>query len=95
MLGNYLVASRVVLSSIELVSLIEGIACTLYGCYIHCSIVVDALCTRCKVVCPIPDEVTEFFFPIYLLLPAALGPGVYSASNRNEYQKQKEKVSVE
>jgi hypothetical protein len=24
---------------------------------------------------------------IYLILPAALGPGVYSASNRNEYQK--------
>jgi hypothetical protein len=23
----------------------------------------------------------------YLILPAALGPGVYSASNRNEYQK--------
>jgi hypothetical protein len=25
----------------------------------------------------------------YLILPAALGPGVYSASNRNEYQKHK------
>jgi hypothetical protein len=25
-------------------------------------------------------------FLIYLNLPAALGPGVYSASNRNEYQ---------
>jgi hypothetical protein len=24
-------------------------------------------------------------FLIYLILPAALGPGVYSASNRNEY----------
>jgi hypothetical protein len=24
-----------------------------------------------------------------IILPAALGPGVYSASNRNEYQKQK------
>jgi hypothetical protein len=24
-----------------------------------------------------------------LILPAALGPGVYSASNRNEYQKHK------
>jgi hypothetical protein len=32
----------------------------------------------------IPDEVN---FSIYLILPAALGPGVYSASNRNEYQK--------
>jgi hypothetical protein len=28
------------------------------------------------------------FFSIYLILLAALGPGVYSASNRNEYQKQ-------
>jgi hypothetical protein len=29
------------------------------------------------------------FFQIYLILPAALGPGVYSAFNRNEYQKHK------
>jgi hypothetical protein len=28
-------------------------------------------------------------FSIYLILPAALGPGIYSASNRNEYWKQK------
>jgi hypothetical protein len=26
-------------------------------------------------------------FSIYLILPAALGPGVNPASNRNEYQK--------
>jgi hypothetical protein len=26
---------------------------------------------------------------MYLILPAALGSGVYSTSNRNEYQKQK------
>jgi hypothetical protein len=31
-----------------------------------------------------PDEVN---FSIYQILPAALDPGVYSASNRNEYQK--------
>jgi hypothetical protein len=37
-----------------------------------------------------PDEVNEYF-PIYLILPAALGPGVYLASNRNEYQKRKKK----
>jgi hypothetical protein len=30
-----------------------------------------------------------------LILPAALGPGVYSASNRNEYQKHKNNVSGE
>jgi hypothetical protein len=35
----------------------------------------------------------ERIFSIYLILPAALGPGVYSASNRNEYQKQKNNVS--
>jgi hypothetical protein len=33
---------------------------------------------------------------IYLILPVALGPSVYSASNRNEYQKHKiNNVSVE
>jgi hypothetical protein len=32
---------------------------------------------------------------MYLIRPAALGPGVYSASNRNEYQKQKKNVSEE
>jgi hypothetical protein len=41
----------------------------------------------------IHDKVIEFF-SIYLILPAALGPGVYSASKRNEYQEQ-EKVSWE
>jgi hypothetical protein len=30
-------------------------------------------------------------FPIYPIHPAALGPGVYSVSNRNEYRKQKNK----
>jgi hypothetical protein len=34
-------------------------------------------------------------FSIYLILPSTLGPGVYSASSRNEYQKQKKKVSGE
>jgi hypothetical protein len=33
--------------------------------------------------------------PIYLILLAALGPEVYSAFNRNEYQKQKSNVSGE
>jgi hypothetical protein len=32
-------------------------------------------------------------FSIYVILPAALGPGIYPASNRNEYQKQKNNVS--
>jgi hypothetical protein len=34
-------------------------------------------------------------FLIYLILPAELGPGVYSASNRNKYQKQKKDFSGE
>jgi hypothetical protein len=37
----------------------------------------------------------ERFLSIYLILLAALGPGVYSASNRNEYQKHKNNVSGE
>jgi hypothetical protein len=32
-------------------------------------------------------------FLIYLILPASLGPRVYSASNINEYQKRKENAS--
>jgi hypothetical protein len=35
-----------------------------------------------------PDEVNGFF-PIYLILPASAGPGVHSAFNTTEYQKQK------
>jgi hypothetical protein len=34
-------------------------------------------------------------FSVYLFLPAALGPPVYSASSRNEYQKEKKNVSRE
>jgi hypothetical protein len=36
-----------------------------------------------------------FFFSIFLILPAALGPGVCSRSHRNEYQKQKHNVPGE
>jgi hypothetical protein len=34
-------------------------------------------------------------FSIDLILPAVLGPGVYSASNRNEYQKERNNLSEE
>jgi hypothetical protein len=37
----------------------------------------------------------EGFLSICLILLAALGPGVYSASNRNEYQRHKNNVSGE
>jgi hypothetical protein len=40
-------------------------------------------------------ESDEANFYIYLIFPAALGLGVYSASNRNEHQKQKNNVSEE
>jgi hypothetical protein len=48
--------------------------------------------TRLKITGSRTDEVI-FFPPIYLILPATLSPGVYSASNRNEYQKQINNVS--
>jgi hypothetical protein len=54
--------------------------------------VVEALATSPKVVGSRTDEVNEFFL-IYLNLPASLGPGVHSAPNRNEYQKQKNNAS--
>jgi hypothetical protein len=41
-----------------------------------------------------PKEVNDIF-SIYLSFLAIVGPGVYSASNRNEYQKQKSNVSEE
>jgi hypothetical protein len=57
------------------------------------SLVVKALCYKPEVTGSIPDEM---IFLIYLILPATLGSGVYSASNRNEYQKHKNNnVSVE
>jgi hypothetical protein len=45
------------------------------------SVVVKALCYKPE------GRGFEVNFQIYLILPVALGPGVYSASNRNEYQK--------
>jgi hypothetical protein len=41
-----------------------------------------------------PDEnIDFFFFLVYLALPAVLCPGVYSASDINEYQKQEKSFS--
>jgi hypothetical protein len=50
-----------------------------------------ALVTSRKVAGSRPDEMNAFF-SIYLILPVVLGPGLYSASNINEYQKQKSDV---
>jgi hypothetical protein len=61
------------------------------------SVVVKALCYK-------PEflgfetrlgELFFFFFAINIIFSAALGPGVYSASNRNEYHEQKNNVSGE
>jgi hypothetical protein len=58
------------------------------------SVVVEALCYRAEGR-GFKTRRGELMFSIYLILPAALGPGVYSASNRNEFQKQKNNVSGE
>jgi hypothetical protein len=50
------------------------------------SVVVKALCYKPEGRWFVLDEV---IFLIYLILPAALGPGICSTSNRNEYQKHK------
>jgi hypothetical protein len=42
-----------------------------------------------------PVRGINLFFSIYLILSAAPSPAVYSASNRNEYQKEKNNVSGE
>jgi hypothetical protein len=53
------------------------------------SMVVKALCYKPEGRVFGPDEVNQFFFSNYLILQATLVLGVYSASNRNECQKQK------
>jgi hypothetical protein len=47
--------------------------------------------TNRKVAGSRPNEVNGFF-SMYLILPAAIRPGVYSATDRNEYQKQKNNI---
>jgi hypothetical protein len=58
------------------------------------SVVVEALCYKLEGH-GFETRWGEWKFPVFLILPAALGPGVYSASDRNEYQKQKNNVSGE
>jgi hypothetical protein len=56
--------------------------------------VVKALCSKPEDRA-IENRRVERTFSIYLLFTAALGPGVYSACKRNEYQKRKDNVSGE
>jgi hypothetical protein len=54
----------------------------------RCTIVVEAI--GCKPECRgFETRWSKWIISIYLTLPAALGPGFYSASNINEYYKQK------
>jgi hypothetical protein len=52
------------------------------------SVLIKALCYKLEGH-GLKTQWRERIFSIYLIFPAALGPGVYPASNRNEYQKQK------
>jgi hypothetical protein len=52
------------------------------------SVVVEALCYKPESR-GLETRWAKWIVSLYLTLPAALGPGVYSASNTNEYRKQK------
>jgi hypothetical protein len=71
-------------------------------CYILYSLLLGAWSSVVvKVLCYKPEgrgfetRWGEWISSIYLIFPATLCPGVYSAPNRNEYQKQKNNVSGE
>jgi hypothetical protein len=58
----------------------------------RCSVVVKALRSgKSRVLDPMSEHISS----IHLILSAELGPGVYSAFNRNEHQKQKNNVCRE
>jgi hypothetical protein len=77
------------------------------GCnsFVKCGFLIDHVSSNdgsaVKVLCYRPEgygsktRLGEWFLSIYLILLAGLGPGVYSATNRNEYQKQKNNISRE
>jgi hypothetical protein len=60
----------------------------------HGSVVVKALCYK-REGRRFETRWGEWFLSSYPILPVALGPGDYSASNRNEYQRHKYNVSGE
>jgi hypothetical protein len=66
---------------------LNNFTATCSGLRTSCSVVLEALCYKPKGH-GFETGWCELIFSIYLILPAALGAGVYSASNRNEYQKQ-------
>jgi hypothetical protein len=67
--------------------------CCCFLFFIRCAIQV-CYATSWKVTGSRSNEVIIFFFfSIYIILLATLGPGVHSTSSRNEYQKQRVKCS--
>jgi hypothetical protein len=82
------------MSAILTWSVFFGTVIYLAGAYSRCSVVVKALCYK-------PEgrgfetRQGKRYFSIYLIIPAALSPGVYSAAKENEYQKQKNNISGE
>jgi hypothetical protein len=58
------------------------------------SVIVKALCYK-REGRVFETQWGELIFSSYLILPVTLGPGVHSASNRSEYQKQRNNVSGE
>jgi hypothetical protein len=69
-----------------------SVARTIESCNVEWGVGVKALCYKPEGRGFETDDVSDLC-SIYLILPAAIGPGVYSAPNRNEYQKQKNNVS--
>jgi hypothetical protein len=66
----------------------SGIVQVTNSILITSSVVVEALCYKPE--CHgFETRWSNLVFSIYLILPASLGLGVYSPSNRNEYHKQK------
>jgi hypothetical protein len=57
----------------------------------HGSVVIEVLCYKPED-SGFDSQWGHWISLIYLILPATVGPGVYSASNRNEYQKHKKKI---
>jgi hypothetical protein len=60
-----------------------------HNLYTHCSVVIEERCYKLEGR-RFNSLWGHWIFSFYLILPAALGAGVYSASNRNEYRKSKE-----
>jgi hypothetical protein len=58
------------------------------------SVMIKALCNKSEGR-GLETRLGKLFFSTYIILPAALGPGVYSASNRNEHHKQENDISEE